>query len=106
MKLIILVFLFVALALHETTQQCLSSEDNRIPSKGTHSILYAGQQQFSLNLLSTINKLQPDENLFFSPYSTYHALLIAYFMAGNATESYLKKMLRLGEDSVRTTKTS
>ncbi|KAJ8983134.1 hypothetical protein NQ317_014709 [Molorchus minor] len=38
---------------------------------------------------------------FFSPYSTYHALLIAYFMSGKQTESYLKKVLRLNEKQAK-----
>jgi hypothetical protein len=46
------------------------------------------------------HQLTPHENLFFSPYSTYHALIIAYFLAGGQTEGYLKKMLRLGEAQV------
>lgn len=57
--------------------------------------LYPGQQAFSLNLLQAINQLTPTENLFFSPYSTYHALLLAYFISANQTEGYLKKVLQL-----------
>ncbi|KAH8420761.1 hypothetical protein KR222_004312, partial [Zaprionus bogoriensis] len=57
--------------------------------------LYRGQQEFSVALLSAIRKATPYENVFFSPYSTYHALLLAYFGATGETEEELKKVLRL-----------
>ncbi|KAL3281765.1 hypothetical protein HHI36_004968 [Cryptolaemus montrouzieri] len=57
--------------------------------------LYTGQQDFSLALLNAINMASPNENLFFSPYSTYQALLIAFFLSGNQTEMFLRNTLRL-----------
>lgn len=51
-------------------------------------------------MLQAINQLQPNDNLFFSPYSTFHALLLAYFISANQTEAYLKKALRLEDDLV------
>ncbi|XP_066157837.1 serine protease inhibitor 88Ea-like isoform X2 [Euwallacea fornicatus] len=80
---------------------CFPPYGNNQPAKNAYANLYGGQQDFSLALLNAINKIMPKENLFFSPYSTYHALLIAYFMAGGQTEAYLKKVLRLGENQYK-----
>ncbi|XP_044268737.1 serine protease inhibitor 88Ea-like isoform X1 [Tribolium madens] len=94
MKITFASFLLVVLLKH-SNQQCLSQNDNGVLNPLGRERLYTGQQEFSLALLQAINQLMPHENLFFSPYSTYHALLIAYFLAGGQTESYLKKILRL-----------
>lgn len=99
MKITFAICLLIAIIFGESHQACLYENNNQF-SKSSYSILYAGQQDFSLALLNAINKLMPHENLFFSPYSTYHALLIAYFISGNATENYLKKALRLSETEV------
>ncbi|RZC42426.1 ovalbumin-related protein X-like [Asbolus verrucosus] len=89
-------FLMLMVAFFKTSyQQCLSENDNKPVDRTSRLGLYTGQQGFSLALLQAINQLMPNENLFFSPYSTYHALIIAYFLAGGQTESYLKKALRL-----------
>lgn len=98
MKLIAASILLALVLIQESTQQCFKPYQDQQPNKHGHADLYGGQQDFSLALLNAINKIMPKENLFFSPYSTYHALLIAYFMAGGQTESYLKKVLRLNEN--------
>ncbi|KAJ8972505.1 hypothetical protein NQ314_000149 [Rhamnusium bicolor] len=95
-----MVSLLVLAFLKESHQQCFEPFADHQPERKAHSDLYSGQQDFSLALLNAINKLMPNENLFFSPYSTYHALLIAYFMSGRQTESYLKKVLRLNENQI------
>ncbi|ALC47992.1 Spn88Eb [Drosophila busckii] len=59
--------------------------------------LYRGQQEFSVSMLDAIRKATPNDNVFFSPYSTYHALLLAYFGASHDTESELKSVLRLDD---------
>lgn len=82
-------------------QSCLTPNDNRPPNPNGAQGLYTGQQEFSLALLQAINQLSPDENLFFSPYSTYHALLIGYFISANQTEKYLRKALHLDPNHVR-----
>ncbi|XP_017768664.1 PREDICTED: serpin B4-like isoform X2 [Nicrophorus vespilloides] len=89
-----LVLLSVALV---NSQSCLTPNDNRPPNPNSKSGLYNGQQEFSLALLQAINQLNPDANLFFSPYSTYHALLLAYFISGSQTEGYLRKALKLNQ---------
>lgn len=98
MKLVILTTIFALVQIQDSIQQCFPPYDKGQPNPSGHADLYIGQQGFSLALLNAINKLMPKESLFFSPYSTYHALLIAYFMAGGQTESYLKKALRLSEN--------
>ncbi|XP_017861409.1 PREDICTED: ovalbumin-related protein X [Drosophila arizonae] len=59
------------------------------------SDLYRGQQEFSVAMLDAIRKATPNENVFFSPYSTYHALLLAYFGATGESETELANVLRL-----------
>ncbi|XP_023015303.1 serine protease inhibitor 88Ea isoform X1 [Leptinotarsa decemlineata] len=98
MKITFVLAVVVAVFLKESNQQCFPPFAGNQPNKNAHANLYAGQQEFSLALLNAINKLMPNENLFFSPYSTYHALLIAYFLSGGQTETYLKKVLRLKDD--------
>lgn len=72
--------------------QCLSDDDN---IKSTPDKLYLGQRNFSVSLLDALQAATPSESLFFSPHSTYHALLMAYFGARGDTEAALKKTLRL-----------
>ncbi|CAH0556515.1 unnamed protein product [Brassicogethes aeneus] len=95
MKITLAISYFLVVLLKFSNQQCFSLNDKATPNRKSHADLYAGQQEFSLTLLNAINKFMPNENLFFSPYSTYHALLLTYFMAGKQTENYLKKVLKL-----------
>lgn len=52
--------------------------------------LYKGLTIFTANFLEAMHKGNPNENLFFSPFSLYHALLLAYFGSANQTEKGLK----------------
>lgn len=72
--------------------QCLSEDDT---IKSTADKLYLGQRNFSVSLLDALQAATPTESLFFSPHSTYHALLMAYFGARGETEAALRKTLRL-----------
>lgn len=65
------------------------------PPKGGLTKLYNGEQSFSLNMLDAITKVAPNDNIFFSPYSVFHALLLAYFGAANQTQKYLENILYL-----------
>lgn len=100
MKITFAIALLAIAVFKESHQQCFPPYVGRQPSKTGHLDLYSGQQEFSLALLSAINKVLPNDNLFFSPYSTYHALLMAYFLSGKQTEQYLKKVLRLNPNQV------
>jgi serpin B len=44
--------------------------------------------------------INPTGNIFFSPYSVYNALLLAYFGAANHTEKDLRAALRIPETQV------
>lgn len=70
--------------------QCLSADDSKAITKQAKSSLYKGEQIFTVNFLDALNKATPNENLFFSPYSLYHALLLAYFGSHNQTEQGLR----------------
>lgn len=72
--------------------QCLTRNDT---ARLSADKLYYGQRKFSVSLLDALQKARPNESLFFSPHSTYRALLLAYFGAKGATENSLKKTLQL-----------
>ena len=72
--------------------QCFT-QNNSI--KITADKLYDGQRKFSVILLDALQKARPNESLFFSPHSTYRALLLTYFGANGKTEQSLKKLLQL-----------
>ncbi|XP_031634285.1 serine protease inhibitor 88Ea-like isoform X2 [Contarinia nasturtii] len=56
---------------------------------------YFGQLNFSLKLLDSLQKEQPNESIIYSPHSLYQVLLLAYFGAGGKTEKELKDLLGL-----------
>lgn len=99
-KCVLCLLLCLLCTFNGSLQQCLTSDDTRIPTNPTsHKTLYNGQQNFSLDLLAQISKqYASDENIFFSPYSVYHALVMAYFISANHTENALHKVLRFGAD--------
>jgi serine protease inhibitor len=71
--------------------QCLSSaDDSGIVNRDARKLLYKGEQIFTALFLRALNEVTPNENVFFSPYSLYHALLLAYFGSRNTTEKELK----------------
>ncbi|XP_014294378.1 serine protease inhibitor 88Ea [Halyomorpha halys] len=88
MKMLLLLFLVPTAVLG----QCLTSEDSKLIDPAW-PILYKGQQLFSLNMLNIANNVTPSENILFSPFSVYNALILAYFTANNHTEQVLKKAL-------------
>nr|CAH7717743.1 unnamed protein product [Callosobruchus chinensis] len=98
MQITFALLVVIAAVLRPSTQECFPQFAGNQPSRQGRTNLYSGQQEFSLALLHAINKVMPEQNLFFSPYSTYHCLLIAYFLTGNQTEGHLKKVLRLNEN--------
>ncbi|CAH2001831.1 unnamed protein product [Acanthoscelides obtectus] len=97
MQITFALLVVIAAVLRPSIQECFPQFAGNQPSRQGRTNLYSGQQEFSLALLHAINKVMPEQNLFFSPYSTYHCLLIAYFLTGNQTEGHLKKVLRLNE---------
>lgn len=79
--------------------QCLAEDDNVQHTKTDNPLartrLYKGESIFTLKLLEAINAATPSENVFFSPYSLYHVLLLMYFGAKSDTEQTLRKGLEL-----------
>ncbi|XP_053697821.1 serine protease inhibitor 88Ea-like [Sabethes cyaneus] len=79
--------------------QCLAENDNvqhtKADSSQSRNRLYKGESIFTLKLLEAINTATPTENVFFSPYSLYHVLLLMYFGAKTTTEKLLRTGLEL-----------
>lgn len=91
----------VFLVLATVNSQCFYKDDSskKLDPEARNS-LYRGQLTFTLNLFDSINKAEPTDNIFFSPFSVYHALLLAYFAAGEQTEKSLRRSLQIGENTV------
>lgn len=53
--------------------------------------LYHGQNRFAVSFLNSLKKMNPKENLFFSPHSTYRALLLAYMASNGQTKISLER---------------
>lgn len=78
------------------SQLCLAEDIKHNPEyKYKARNLYKGLTIFTANFLDAMHKSQPNDNLFFSPFSLYHALLLAYFGSANQTEKGLKEVLQL-----------
>ncbi|XP_013144656.1 PREDICTED: serpin B3-like [Papilio polytes] len=78
--------------------QCFYKDDSsKKLSPESRMSLYRGQLEFTLHLFNEINKKVPDDNIFFSPFSVYHALLLGYFGAGGQTEQSLKRSLKIAD---------
>ncbi|CAK1548575.1 unnamed protein product [Leptosia nina] len=75
--------------------QCFDKDDAKEASPDARRNLYKGQMHFTLDLFNSINKAIPDDNIFFSPFSVYHALLLGYIAAGGQTEQGLKQALKI-----------
>lgn len=88
----LLLAVVTALAVQNVNSQaCLQGEksvENTYSYKSRN--LYKGLTIFTANFLDAMHKSNPNENLFFSPFSLYHALLLAYFGSKNSTEKHLK----------------
>ncbi|XP_075235461.1 serine protease inhibitor 88Ea-like [Lycorma delicatula] len=79
-----------------TIQQCLTKDDTKSTTDPNARLaLFKGQQEFSLAMLQTVNSMQPQGNIFFSPFSVYQAMLLAYFVSANHTEDSIKKAIFL-----------
>lgn len=92
MKSLLVSFAFVFIPPSLVWCQCFT-QNNSV--KITADRLYDGQRKFSVTLLDALQKARPNESLFFSPHSTYRALLLTYFGAHGKTEQALKTLLHL-----------
>lgn len=88
----ILVPLIGFAVVHQTKAQvCLAEEDQKYgQNKYTPKPLYKGLTIFTSKFLEAMHKANPNENLFFSPFSLYQALLLTYLGSEKQTESGLK----------------
>lgn len=76
--------------------QCFYKDDSSKKLKSeARTELYRGQLEFTLNLFNAINKAIPNDNIFFSPFSVYHSLLLAYFASSGQTELSLRDSLEI-----------
>ncbi|XP_016961604.1 serine protease inhibitor 88Ea [Drosophila biarmipes] len=68
--------------------------------------IYEGERDFSLRIMQQIRKSFPNDNLFFSPFSNYNALLLAFLASSGETEVELVQALSLNwarnKEQVRT----
>ncbi|XP_026726055.1 serine protease inhibitor 88Ea-like [Trichoplusia ni] len=79
--------------------QCFYKDDSsKKLDPEARTSLYRGQLEFTLNLFNAINKAVPDDNVFFSPFSVYQALVLAYFSAGGQTEQSLRGSLKIADN--------
>lgn len=98
MKLIAVVLVLIIPASY---QQCLTKDDSKVSTDPEARLaLFYGQQQFALSMLQSVNSLTPQANIFFSPFSVYNAMLLAYFVASNHTEQAIKKAIFLPDKQV------
>ncbi|XP_071442479.1 serine protease inhibitor 88Ea-like isoform X2 [Hetaerina americana] len=113
--------------------QCLTKDDSSTAAgEGARQALLKGQQEFGLDMLRTLvlgpggstvapppppgpypsyakkvwfkrSEVDAVSNVFFSPYSTYYALLMTYFGAadGSTTASTLRKALHMDDGEVK-----
>lgn len=77
------------------SDDCPMIKDDETVNVESKTRLFKGQQMFTIDFLDKALKASPNENLFFSPYSLYRALLLAYFGARNGTEQALVESLKL-----------
>lgn len=100
MKITLVVAIVIAVLYETSCQKCFTSSSKEQPNRLDNTELYSSHQEFSLKLLHEIHRVLPNQNLFFSPHSIFHGLLIAYFLTGETTESSLKKTLGFKDNVV------
>lgn len=96
MKLTEVLVLVLVAVVDVVTSQCVSSNDNQKPPSSpdlSHTI------PFGLDLLKQFLQSGTSENLFFSPFSIWNALVLAYFGAAGITQEELETALRLTNKS-------
>lgn len=54
---------------------------------------YYPKLEFAISALNSLQKNNPNENIFYSPHSVYQALLVTYFGAAGNTERDLERVL-------------
>lgn len=94
-----LLLLLLSGLLSSIQAQCLSGNDNpKTMRPDAAQQLSDARMAFALESLAKISKLDPENNIFFSPHSLHEALGLAYFGSRGQTEASLRKALRVPED--------
>lgn len=84
-----------------SSQQCLTPNDSvRKISQSAADNLLQSELRFSTDLLHAVSSMHPDQNVIFSPTSVFKAMLLAYFISANKTETGLKRALHLAANEV------
>ncbi|CAG5018206.1 unnamed protein product [Parnassius apollo] len=97
LKFGVIIFLISSIYVNVNGQCFYKDDSSKKLDTQSREQLYRGQLDFTLHLFNEINKLVPNDNIFFSPYSVYHSLLLAYFAAGGQTEKALKGSLKIAD---------
>lgn len=78
---------------------CLTGLDNPGPmNEEANTMLTTAKFHFALDTLKEASTIESRDNLFFSPYSLFEALMLAYFGARGTTRTSLKEALRMPEE--------
>ncbi|XP_014246543.1 serpin B3 [Cimex lectularius] len=84
-----------------TTNDCSKTKllsQESVLLKDAYEYFTEGEMKFSVEMTKQAYTEQPNENLFFSPYSVYNALLLSYFIANGTTLAAVEKLLGLPKD--------
>ena len=103
MKYFILLVVLATVNSQRELFECFSDSVKGEDVHMLHDIMTLNDKQtdFSLKLFQIVNSFYGHDNIFFSPYSTYHALLLAYFLAANSTLLKLQRTLNLNENMTK-----
>lgn len=109
-RLVILTFVVLATEAQMLDRNCFGSEENGTLSdtflaspvnEEAQAIVYGGERAFSVNLIKSLfqkfEKSAIEQNIFISPSSIYHTLMLAYFGAKGKTQSELAQGLGFQE---------
>lgn len=90
-EFVLLIVVAISAVPKVNSQICLAKDiEENTGFKYKSRNLYKGLTIFTAHFLDAMHKSNPNENLFFSPFSLYQAMLLAYFGSANQTEKGLK----------------
>jgi len=108
-RLVIFTFVVLATEAQMLDRNCFGSEENGTLSdtflaspvnEEAQAVVYGGERAFSVNLTKALfkkfEKSAIEQNIFISPSSIYHTLMLAYFGAKGKTQSELARGLGFG----------
>ena len=95
------VALLLTVSLAHESSNCLSDQDVHSPAVESSDV--SEITDFGISLFKTVFPYKETRNFFYSPYSIWNALTLAYFGSKGNTEKQLREVLRVG-DKVSTLK--